>query len=141
MHNLLLGTGKHALSVWIKLEIIRPHQYDQLQEMEDAFSFPSDIGRIPYKIASGFSGFTADQWRTWIVILSPIILKEILPPVHYRCWSLFLEACYLLCCRSVSLRSVDKADDLLLEFCTTFVNLYGAESIVDYGSLLLLLAL
>ena len=147
MHNLLLGTGKHALSVWIKLEIIQPHQYDQLQEMVDAISFPSDIGRIPYKIASGFSGFTADQWRTWIVILSPIILKEILPPVHYRCWS-FVEACYLLCCRSVSLRSVDKADDLLLEFCTTFVNLYGAdfstanmhmhchlkESIVDYGS-------
>ena len=118
MHNLLLGTGKHALNVWIKLEIIRPHQYDQLQEMVDAFSFPSDIVRIPYKITSGFSGFTADQW-TWIVILSPIILKEILPPVHYRCWS-FVEACYLLCCRLVSLRSVDKADDLLLEFCTTF---------------------
>ena len=85
MHNLLLGTGKHALSVWIKLEIIRPCQYDEIQQIIDTFSFPSDIGRITYTVVSSFSGFTADQWRTWIMILSPIILKEILPPLHYRC--------------------------------------------------------
>ena len=96
MHNLLLRTGKHALNVWIKLEIIRLCQYDQLQEMVDSFSFPNDIGRIPYKIASGFSDFTADQWRTWIVILSPVILKEILPPVHYRCCLLKPVTCYVV---------------------------------------------
>ena len=147
MHNLLFGTAKHMLSIWIKLEIIRPSQYDELQATVDSFSFLSDIGRIPYKIASGFSSFTADQWRTWTVILSPIILKEILPSAHYRCWSLFVEACYRLCSRSVTFRSVDKADDLLLEFCTTFHSLYGSdysttnmhmhchlkESIIDYG--------
>lgn len=127
MHNLLLGTAKHIMSVWIKQEIIRPFQYDQLQASVDCFTFPSDIGRIPYKIASGFSGFTADQWRIWTVILSPIALKSILPPVHYRCWSLFVEACYLLCSRSLSYRSAEKADDLLLEFCTTFQSLYGSE--------------
>ena len=81
------------------------------------------------------------------MILSPIILKGILPPLHYRCWSLFVEACYLLCSRSISLSSLDKADDLLLEFCTTFVDLYGKDnstanmhmhchlkdSVIDYG--------
>lgn len=147
MHNLLLGTAKHVLSVWIKLQIITPSKYDEIQACVDSFTFPSDIGRIPYKIASGFSGFTADQWRTWTVILSPVILKEILPPLHYRCWSLFIEACYILCTRTVSLDAVEKADDLLLEFCTTFYNIYGSDyctanmhmhchlkdSIVDYG--------
>lgn len=48
MHNLLLGTGKHALSVWIKQGIIQPCQYDEIQQTVDHFSFPSDIGRIPY---------------------------------------------------------------------------------------------
>ena len=75
------------------------------------------------------------------MILSPIILKDVLPPLHYHCWSLFVEACYLLCSRTISLNSLDKADDLLLEFCTTFVNLYGykhmhchlKDSVIDYG--------
>lgn len=97
MHNLLLGTAKHALSMWIQQELISPAQCNKIQEIVDSFSFPSDIGRIPYKITSGFSGFTADQWRTWTVILSPVVLKGILPLEHYSCWSLFVEACFYLC--------------------------------------------
>ena len=35
---------------------------------------PRFVGRIPYKIASSFSGFTADQFKSWTNYLSLICL-------------------------------------------------------------------
>lgn len=68
MHNLLLGTAKHVINLWIKKEIICDKQFEDIQKCVDSFSLPNDIGRIPYKISSGISSFKADQWRSWIVI-------------------------------------------------------------------------
>lgn len=50
MHNLLLGTAKHMLSVWTSLGIINKSHYLQIQQKVDAFVTPSDVGRIPSKI-------------------------------------------------------------------------------------------
>ena len=72
MHNLLLGTAKHVMNIWIKNGLISNNQFDEIQQCVDSFSVPSDIGRIPYKISSGFSSFKADQWRSWIVIYSTL---------------------------------------------------------------------
>ena len=59
MHNLLLGTAKHMISVWISLGIIEKNHLSDIQDTVDRFKTPSDIGRIPAKIASvqGFSNF------------------------------------------------------------------------------------
>ena len=35
---------------------------------------PSDIGRIHYKIEHAFHSFTADQYKTWVVHYSIIIM-------------------------------------------------------------------
>ncbi len=29
---------------------------------------PARIGRLPGKIASSFSGFTAEQWMLWVIV-------------------------------------------------------------------------
>ena len=147
MHNLLLGTAKHVMHLWIKIGIISPKQFDEIQQSVDSFSVPSDIGRITYKISSGFASFTADQWRSWIVIYSLIVLKDILPSEHYEVWCIFVQACFLLCTRSISKNDVCLADKVLVEFCTRFQHLYGGEnttmnmhlhchlinSVLDYG--------
>ena len=67
MHNLLLGTAKHMVSVWLSTGIIEKGHLLDMQETVDHFITPSDIGRIPAKIATGqgFSNFTAEQWRNW----------------------------------------------------------------------------
>ena len=75
MHNLLLGTAKHMLSVWISLNLIKKSDFENIQKSVDSFITPSDIGRIPSKILSGFSGFTAEQWRNWTLIYSLGSLK------------------------------------------------------------------
>jgi len=62
MHNLSLGSAKHYLkAVWIELGIVSESQFDLIQCRVDNTIVPSDIGRIPCRIRSGFSFFTADQ--------------------------------------------------------------------------------
>ena len=94
MHNLLLGTAKHMVELW---KSISSKQYEEIQERVDSHVCPSDIGRIPSKISSSFSGFTAEQWKNWTLFFSLFSLKGILPWQHYKCWQVFAYACYLLC--------------------------------------------
>ena len=93
MHNLLLGTAKHMLSVWKELKLLNSDQFELIQQKVDGFHTPSDVGRIPTKISSGFSGFSADQWRNWTLLYSLFSLKDVLNHAHYNCWLLFVQAC------------------------------------------------
>lgn len=103
------------LSVWMSKDLIEQSHLASIQNIADRFVTPTDIGRIPSKIASGFSSFTAEQWRNWILIYSLCSLKEVLPHQHYDCWLLFVQ-------------ELDKADDFLMDFCSTFESLYGKQS-------------
>ena len=79
MHNLLLGTAKHMVYLWKTLGILSTKQYDDIQDRVDSYVCPADMGRMPSKIASSFSGFTAEQWKNWTA------LKGFLPREHYNC--------------------------------------------------------
>ena len=125
MHNLLLGTPKHVIKVWIKQQLLTHQDLLLIQQRSELLSFPHDIGRIPCKIASGFSGFTADQWRVWTTVLSPIVLKGMLPNNDLSCWLLFVNACRLLMTRIITVDNVTQADEYLTLFCKKFERLYG----------------
>ena len=72
---------------------------------------PLDIGRLPLKIGSGFTGFTASQWHYWVTIYSPITLKGILPSNYLNPWFLFVKACKILCAPSITLSNLKDADN------------------------------
>ena len=127
MHNLLLGTAKHMIAVWTSTGIIEKSHFLAIQEKVDAFVTPTGIGRIPSKISSGFSSFTAEQWRNWTLIYSLCSLKGILTHKHYDCWLLFVKATSIICRRQITTQELDKADALLMEFCQAFQSLYGKE--------------
>lgn len=130
MHNLLLGSAKHMIDVWKKLGILESKHFKIIKERIEEFVSPGNSGRQPTsnKILSGFSGFTADQWKTWTLHYSLFCLKDILPFRHYQCWQKFVKACYFICRRTIFLSIVEEADSLLLSFCQTFVQLYGKEN-------------
>ena len=128
MHNLLLGTAKHALTVWIANGLITQSDLALIQEKTEKIKFPYDTGRVPTKIGSSFSGFTADQWRLWTISLSPVVLKGIIPDNHLRCWLLFVQCCSLLCRRVISVRAVEEAHTYLVQFCRKFEHLYGEHN-------------
>ena len=127
MHNLFTGTAHKVLATWKEKQILSDEHFSSIQGTVNSFCVPSNIGRIPSKIASGFSGFKSDQWRTWTIIYSLVALKPILPPEHYIMWAKFVEAIYLICRRSVSLIDLEKADKLLVSFCQDFESLFGSQ--------------
>ena len=78
MHNLFLGSAKHFLKdIWIDKGIIPESSFDVIQQRVDSIRIPTGMGRIPHKIRSGFSAFTADQWKNWV-------LYYLLPSFHTR---------------------------------------------------------
>lgn len=101
MHNLWLGTAKHVIETWKNLSVLDSKTFDSIQWKVDSFVSPPDHGHVPTKIASGFAGFTVEEWRNWTLYFSLFALKDTLPRQHFNYWHLFVMACFLLCCRSV----------------------------------------
>ena len=127
MHNLLLGTAKHIMQIWTDENIIKTCHLKKLHDSIGKISSPAEVGRIPLKIMSSFSGFTADQWKNWTLIFSPIVLKDVLPSPHLRCWLLFVSACRILCSPVISKEDVKNADDYLVLFLRMAKSLYGPK--------------
>ena len=90
MHNLLLGTGKHMMNMWKEFRLLTNEHFQEIQEKVDRTDVPTKVGRIPYKISSNFSSFTADQWKNWICLYSLYCLHSVLPADHYSCWRCML---------------------------------------------------
>lgn len=127
MHNLFLGTAKHALNVWKEKKLLDAKDFEEIQRRVNTFNVPQDIGRIPYKIDSGMAGMTADQWKNWTCIYSLHALHGILPNEHLDYWWLFVQACIILCQPFISHSDIDRGDHFLLEFCRQFEQLCGKE--------------
>ena len=150
MHNLFLGTGKYVMKkLWVEKGILSPEQLKIIQQRVDSYPAPHGMGRIPRKIATSFGGFTAEQWKNWIILYSMFALRGILPDNHYKCWQTFALACFFLCRRAITDTDLLKADHLLIKFCESIERLFGcqcitpnmhlhghiAECIKDYGSI------
>ena len=148
MHNLFLGTGKHVMEIWLNdPNILSKQSVMIIEETVQKFVVPEGIGRLPNKITAHFGGFTADQWRNWIIIYSSVLLRNVLEKDHWDCWIMFVKAVKLFCGRIVKLSDVARADSLMQQFCVQFERLYGEkactvnmhlhlhlyQSILDYG--------
>ena len=125
LHNILLGTPKRIVSIWKDKGHLCTAQFEVIQLYCNKFVVPSDIGRIPHKISSGFASFTVDQWKNWTLIYSLVTLKNILPIVEYNCWKLYVKACSLVCSKAITVDAINECHSLLIAFCTKFEQLYG----------------
>ena len=96
MHNLFLGTSKHMFCTWIDLGLLANDHLNQLALLIKEFVVPNNTGRLPTHIKSNYLNFKAAQWSSWTVIYSPVLLKNILPTEHYKCWLLFVRAAAIL---------------------------------------------
>ena len=130
MHNLFLGSAKHVLKdIWIKGGLIQEKQIQQIQDVMNSMKTPTGVGRIPRKIETGFSGFTADQFKNWVTLYSIPCLKEILPVDDFECWRHFVLACRILCQHTITTDDVILADALLLHFSKRVQRMYGGTAI------------
>ena len=62
------------ISIWIDKGWLTKQHFKTIQQFADSLVVPSDVGRIPSKIESGFSNFKADQFKSWILPLQHSII-------------------------------------------------------------------
>ena len=127
MHNLFLGTGKHMMEVWLATDTLTMSNLLSIEEKSHTYILPDGFGCLPSNISSKFGGFTADQWRNWIAIYSPVLLNECMKSHHWRCWMLFVSACKAMISRTVRQADIEEADRRLLAFCQQTCALYGEK--------------
>ena len=146
MHNLFEGSAKYFMKLLLENNLIN---MGIVKNVSKAFVTPVKIGRLPMKIDSNYSGFTADQWRNWTIIYSPIVLKDAITPELYDIWMNFVHACCLLCRRAIKKDMNEEAGLRLQAFCEGVQNYFGKQSctmnmhlhlhltscVLDYGPL------
>ncbi|CAB5091380.1 unnamed protein product [Rhizophagus irregularis] len=100
MYCLFLGVAKWIIkSIFVNQKKLTMEQLRVAQNRMDNIDLPSDISRIPPKIAignDGFSNLTADQWKTFIMIYSTSILWDMLDDNDRKILGHFVRACNLL---------------------------------------------
>lgn len=130
MHNLFLGTAKHYLkNIWMEKGIVSQKNFELIQQSVDSAIVPAGIGRIPSKILSGFSSFTAEQWKNWVTLFSLLSLQDCLQGDDLECWRHFVLACRILTKYRITANDIVIADGLLLQFCKRTERQYGKNKI------------
>jgi len=124
MYNPYLGTAKYVTLFWIENQILSSDDLRVLQERVLKIVAPRSLGRLPLKVSTHFAGFTADQWRNWVVAYSAIALHSVLPPQHLQYWLVFVKAC-ILGSQNVTIQNIHLAHKYLKMFCKKFQDVNG----------------
>jgi hypothetical protein len=93
---------------------------------------PSDISRIPSKIAQGsegFSRFTADQWRIFYQVYAIPCMWDMLSHEDREIIFNFVSACNSLISRIVKQNDLDEAHDQLIIMAQLIERHYGLDLI------------
>ena len=74
-----------------------------MQKRADTIKISSDLGRRPVRIATGegFSNFTADMWKTFILIFAIPITWSFLGEIDRKILAYFVRACKILTSREL----------------------------------------
>jgi hypothetical protein len=129
MHCLFLGISKWIVTrLWIEENRLTTKHLEIMQERANKIKVPSDIGRIPNKIAmsEGFSGFTADQWKTFILVYAT---WDFLKDDDRKILSYLVRACNILVCHIISKSGLNEAHNCLLSMVKLVKRQYGLEKI------------
>jgi len=132
MHCLFLGIGHWIVKkLWIDGNKITKQDLEKMEKRAKSIQIPADLGRIPNKIATGegFSGFTADQWKTFILIYAIPLMWDLLAEPDRKILGNFVRACSLLVCRIIDYNVLNEAHERLLKVSKLIEENYGPERI------------
>src|SRR5213083_657262 len=132
MHCLFLGVAKWIVTkLWIGEGILNRENLKIMQKRADMIKITSDLGRRPVRIATGdgFSNFTADMWKTFIMIYAIPITWDLLEEIDQKILAYFVRACKILTSRELQKRELNEAFTRLLKMNKLIEQKYGQEKI------------
>ncbi|KAG2192124.1 hypothetical protein INT47_010712, partial [Mucor saturninus] len=125
MHNLLLGTCSRFVKIWKEEGYLTKVNLEKMQVLADSVELPAGFESVDQKIASGFTNFKADNWKSWCLLYSPFVLTGILPKENMKNWMDFVNACRYILKTGIQQSEIDKAHELFLDFNRVAEGLYG----------------
>ena len=97
MHSVLLGVVRQFVNLWLESPgeafSLRCHQIDQFLIQEYP---PSEVKRSPRSIEER-TQWTASEWRSFLLLYSPVVLSRLLPRKFFCHWMLLVCAMQILC--------------------------------------------
>ncbi|OAD76867.1 hypothetical protein PHYBLDRAFT_70941 [Phycomyces blakesleeanus NRRL 1555(-)] len=96
MHNLFLGTPKRMIETWTTMKKMKNNDLLAMQTVAATMILPSDYTKLKTKIGKGFSHMKADEWKSWVLVYSPVLLKPVLPSNMFNGWMHYVKACRIL---------------------------------------------
>ncbi|KAI9025368.1 hypothetical protein CLU79DRAFT_745261 [Phycomyces nitens] len=124
MHNLFLSTAKRMMDKWTAGGDINSGQLNDMQKISKTMILPASYTSLTAKIGKRFSFMKADEWKSWVLAYSPVLLKDILNNDKFKNWMDFVDACRLLAKPSISFEELDDAHDYLEKLCQKCERLY-----------------
>ncbi|OAD65310.1 hypothetical protein PHYBLDRAFT_176230 [Phycomyces blakesleeanus NRRL 1555(-)] len=88
---------------------------------------PPDYMSLGTKIAKGFPYMKADEWKSWCLVYSLVVLRDVLPLPEFKNWIEFINACRYFTKPSVSEEDIEKGHKCLEEFCKGCETLYDLD--------------
>ena len=132
MHCLFLGVTKW---IFTKLLIgegtLDSEKLKMMQKRADKIKIASDLGRRPVRIATreDFSNFTADMWKTFMLIFAIPITWDFLEETDQKILAYFVRACKILTSHQLEKNELNEAFTKLLAMNKLIEMKYGQERI------------
>ena len=142
MHNVFLGSCKRLVKLCTQSSsnteaLLSPADLMHLQRFMDALACPPDVGRIPIRLAQGFSSFKAAEWNNWICMFAVPSLRDLLrccPNTRFQVQHLHLfiqmrEIALIMRSYTIDYATITRVDGLLHAMLRDVETLFGANAI------------
>ncbi|OAD78134.1 hypothetical protein PHYBLDRAFT_165005 [Phycomyces blakesleeanus NRRL 1555(-)] len=124
MHNLFLGTPKRMMDQWVDKKTIGAKEFAAMEIIAETMVLLRDHTKLTSKIGKGFPYMKADDWKSWVLVYSSVLLHSVLPFEMYNNWMNFVHACHYLIKSSITFDEVNSAHNYLEMFCKKATKLY-----------------
>ena len=68
--------------IWCENDLLTTANLRTVNECLEKVEAPSDLGHLPGNIRSNYGGFTADQWKNWVLYYSMYTLEGVSSEKH-----------------------------------------------------------
>ncbi|OAD68578.1 hypothetical protein PHYBLDRAFT_63514 [Phycomyces blakesleeanus NRRL 1555(-)] len=79
MHNLFLETPKRMMDWWVDKKTIGAKEFAAMEKIAETMVLLRDYTKLTSKTGKGFPYMKADDWKSWVLVYSPVLLHGVLP--------------------------------------------------------------
>ncbi|KAG2191683.1 hypothetical protein INT47_013265 [Mucor saturninus] len=112
------------VKIWKEEEYFTKVNLEKMQVLAHSVQLFAGFESVDQKIASGFTNFKGDNWKSWCLLYSPFVLTGILPKENMRNSMDFVNTCRCILKTGIQQSEVDKAHVLFLDFNRVAEGLY-----------------